>query len=175
VFPCQIIDVHFHQGVLGCPEYLAAVNETSYLQIIDLGNPPGVQIYVANNWCALNKTPEPPNKYSQGTTIDGEPVTPESPPFTFTPEGLVTLDVETEWQLTKEIDYTKSINWLGISVAPFIEPHPCVLFELVVPGPGQYFFQLDAWAEVVLGDAEDINTQNDVTAKSTLWLTVTVQ
>jgi hypothetical protein len=176
VFPCQIIDVHFLQGVDGCEEYLAAVNETSYLTIIDSGlNPPGTQIFVVNNiTCALNKTPEPPHKYSQTTTIDGEPVTPETPPYTLNPLGVVTLDVETVWQLVKEIDYEKSINWLGISVAPFIEPHPCVLFELVVPGPGLYMFQLDAWAEVELMDAEDINTQNDVTAKTTLWLTVNV-
>jgi hypothetical protein len=174
VFPCQIIDVHFEQGVYGCEEYLAAVNETSYLTIIDMGNGAPSQIFVVNHDCALNKTPEPPNKYFQGTTIDGEPAKPEDPPYTLMPQGIVTLDVETAWQLVKEVDYEKSINWLGISVAPFIEPHPCVLFELVVPGPGLYTFQLDAWAEVELVDDEDINTQNDVTDKTTLWLTVNV-
>jgi hypothetical protein len=172
---CQVIDVHFQQGVLGCDDYLAAVNETSYLRITDLGNAgPGTQIFVSNNSCALNKTPEPPNKYSQQTTIEGDPANPQDPPHVLGFQGVVTLDVETAWQLLKEVNYTKKINWLGISVgAP--EPHPCVLFELVVPPiPGAYNFQLDAWAEVELVDAEDGNTQNDKTDESTLWLTVNV-
>jgi len=164
VFPCQIIDAHFVQGVYGCEGRVVSVNETSWLHITDL-NPPGVGIYVVNEDCAVNKTAlegPTPKKVSQTTTIDGVPVGPGGEPIPLLPQ--MSLDVETIWELEKEIDYEKSINWLGISVFPFeppVVPHPCVLFELLLPGPGGYFFQLIAEAEVELMDDEDVNTQNN--------------
>ena len=166
VFPCQIIDAHFVQGVYGCEGRVVSVNETSWLHITDL-NPPGLYwIYVVNEDCAVNKTAlerPTPKKVSQTTTIDGVPVGPGGEPIPLSPQ--MSLDVETIWELVKEIDYEKSINWLGISVFPFeppVVPHPCVLFELLLPpDPGPYLFQLVAEAEVELMDDEDVNTQNN--------------
>jgi hypothetical protein len=175
VSPCQIIDVHFVQWVLGCEGRIVAVNETSWLHIVDL-NPPGVQLFVVNDDCAVNKTAEPPvgdaEKVSQTTTIDGVPVPPSVEPIPIPPE--VSLDVETIWKMVKETDYEKSINWLGISkfVEPPVVPHPCVLFELVLPVPGQYMFQLVAEAEVELMDDVDVNSQNDKATSPPLILTV---
>lgn len=170
VVPCQIIDVDFHQWVNGCPESVTAVNETSWLQITQDEGPPGVQLFVLNDWCALNKTPEPPDKVAQVPSFDGDPVErAELLPL----EVPVDLDVETSWELVKETDYTKSINWLGISV---VEPaeHLCVLFELILPGPGVYQFTLVASAEVELVDDEDINPDNNYAESTPLLLTVSV-
>jgi hypothetical protein len=174
---CNIIDVHFQQGVDGCPQRLVAVNETSLLNINYLQGPGPVQILVVNDICAVNKTPEPPHKWNQVPSFGGQPVEegwlsgpqiPGGPP--------ILLDVETAWQLVKETDYTKSINWFGISRAPF-EPgmqHPCVLFELVLPGPGQYTFTLFASADVELVDNDDVNGDNNHAMSPPLNLTVVV-
>ena len=170
VFPCQIIDVHFIQWVLGCEGYEVAVNETSWLQITQVGEGPPATIYVVDDWCALNKTPEPPDKVSQVPSFYGEPVEPGMHIDLF-PQEPVDLDVETIWKLVKETDYTKSINWLGISVFEPM-PHPCVLFELVLPEPGTYTFILQASAEVVLMDDEDVNSGNNDAAGPPLYLTV---
>jgi len=175
VVPCNIIDVHFQQGVEGCEEYAVNVTETSRLWIhymghadefrgeLDSGNEVGV--YVVNDLCAVNKTAEPPanppEKVSQQTTHWGDPVLPDSY-LSLTWSGRTELDVETIWMLEKEIDYTKSINWLGISIIEPM-PHPCVLFELVVPlwPMGYYVFQVSAEAEVVLMDDTDVDTGNN--------------
>jgi hypothetical protein len=173
---CNIIDVHFLQGVDGCEGYQVAVNETSWLKITQIGGPAGVMIYVVNDWWALNKTDGQgaPEKVSQNTTHEGEFVNPGGAPIPLTSGGpAVNLDVETVWQLVKETDYTKSINWLGISKAPFIEPpHPYVLFELVLPGAGFYTFTLVASAEVAVVD--DVDTENDQAISPQLTLTVNV-
>jgi len=172
VFPCQIIDVHFQQGVNGCEERIVAVNETSWLKITQVGGPGPVQIVVVNDWCALNKTPEPPEKVSQVPSFDGDPVE-KGMVFELLPELPTLLDVETIWELEKEIEYTKSINWFGISVVePF--PHECVLFELVVPEPEVYTFILQASAQVELVDDEDTNDINDYAESPSLILTVNV-
>jgi len=189
VMPCQIIDVHFQQGVAGCEGRIAAVNETSKLWIHYLGwspfpeNPmcgivPDPVLYVVNDWCAVNKTAEPPanppEKVSQTTTYWGEPVPPPLDfPLICCEEAL--LDVETIWMLEKEIDYTKSINWFGVSLFEPM-PHPCVLFELVIPVPlsGFYFFSLVAEAEVELMDDEDVNLDNNHDDGPPLFLRVFV-
>ena len=171
VFPCQIIDVHFIQWVLGCKGYEVAVNETSWLEITQIEGPPEVLLYVVDDDCAVNKTAEPPEKVSQTTTWFGEVVKPGGEPIFLTPGVPTLLDVETIWKLVKETDYTKSINWLGISVFEPM-PHPCVLFELVLPEPGTYTFILQASAEVVLMDDEDVNSGNNDAAGPPLYLTV---
>jgi hypothetical protein len=162
--PCQIVDVHFRQWVDGCQGYEVAVNETSLLTIMQIAGGPGVQIYVVDDWCALNKTPAPKNKWEQVPSFNGDPVE-KGDLFPLLPQQGVTLDVETAWQLVKCLNYTKSINWLGISkfVEPPVEPHPCVLFELLLPaaGPWPYVFTLQASASVELVDDEDVNTQNN--------------
>jgi hypothetical protein len=178
MWPCEILDVHFQQGVLGCPEYLAAVNETSRLVITYLGYaaqfgaeiiPPvqgqEVTLYVVNDDCAVNKTAEQmpkPEKVSQKTTLEGVYIDPGE--YIDLPWSIETeVDVETIWTLVKEVDYTKSINWFGIWVSEYVpDLHPCVLFELLVPPiPGYYVFDVSAEAEVALMDDEDVNSQND--------------
>jgi hypothetical protein len=178
--PCNTIDVHFEQGVDGCPEYLAAVNETSWLKITQTEGPLGVQVFVVNDLCAVNKTADQmpdPEKVSQTTTLDGVPVLPGGEPIPLELESPVNLDVETIWTLVKETDYLKSINWFGISKGPF-EPgtqHPCVLFELILP-PGpvqQYTFILQASAEVALMDDVDVDVGNNDAESPPLTLIVT--
>jgi hypothetical protein len=182
MWECEILDVHFQQGVLGCPEYLAAVNETSRLWITYLGWAPfwqgdilapglgqNVSFYVVNDLCAVNKTIEQlptefAEKESQKTTLNGVYIDPdEYIPLTW--DVNTELDVETIWTLVKETEYIKSINWFGISYLPPFEPggeHDCVLFELLVPpGPGYYVFDVSAEAEVALMDDVDGNSQND--------------
>jgi len=176
VVECQIVDVHFIQWVLGCEGYEVAVNETSWLTITQTGGPEGppALIFVYNDLCAVNKTPQygdPPKKVSQNTTLFGEFVNPGGEPIPLFPQEPVVLDVETIWTLVKEVDYLKSINWLGISMFEPM-PHPCVLFELVVPGPGAYTFTLVASAEVELMDDVDVNTQNNNAICPPLTLTV---
>jgi hypothetical protein len=53
-------------------------------------------------------------------------------------------------------------------------PHPCVLFELVVPGPGVYVFTLIASAEVELVDDEDVNMDNNEATSPPVGLVVHV-
>lgn len=169
VGPCNIVDVHFKQWVNGCEGYQVAVNETSRLKIT-LNGGPAVQIFVVNDWCAVNKTPEPIEKVSQVTSINGDPVEPGMN-ITLVLFEPVVLDVETIWTLVKETDYTKSINWFGVSVGVPEPGHDCVLFELVVPDPGVFTFTLDAEAEVAIDDV-DANTDNNKTVPSHLLLTV---
>jgi hypothetical protein len=175
VVPCQIIDVHFGQGVLGCPERLVAVNETSWLTIMQTEGDPGVQIWTVNDLCAVNKTAEPPaepaEKVSQKTTWFGDFVDPGTL-IPLEPLTLVELDVETIWQMVKETDYTKSINWFGISVFEPMPGHDCVLFELILPNPGVYTFQLVASANVELMDDEDVNPEDNYAECLPLTLTV---
>lgn len=175
--PCMVIDAHFQQWVNGCPQRVVEVNETSWLWVAytPLQGPP-VTIYAVNDWYALNKTPEPPDKVSQVPSFNGTPVE-EGANITLNPQDWVELDVETAWQLAKETNYTKSINWLGISTVAMFEqngPHPCVLFELVVPGPGVYVFTLIARAEVELVDDEDVNMDNNEAASPPAGLVVNV-
>lgn len=175
---CNIIDAHFKQWVNGCEEYQVAVNETSVLLITQTQGPVAT-VYAVNDLCAVNKTPTqglPPVKKSQVVSINGEPLEPgDSWVLMF---NIVTpLDVETAWQLVKETDYTKSINWFGISLGGPQEPgHECVLFELVLPMPhAQYKFTLQTSAMVALVDDTDVNTENNDSGWSpALFLTVNV-
>jgi len=180
VVPCQIIDVHFEQWVKGCEGYNVTVKETSWLKITQTVGPGPVQIFVFNDDCALNKTAEPPaenaEKVSQNTTLEGEIVNPGGEPIPLTLDVPVNLDVETIWKMVKEIDYTKSINWFGISKSPF-DPgmkHPCVLFELILPDPGVYTFTLVAEANVALVGDTDVNDGNNKATSTPLILTVNV-
>jgi hypothetical protein len=166
---CQIIDAHFKQWVNGCEGYNVTLNETSWLKITQTGGPGGVMINVVNDDCGLNKTspPEskmpPPVKLSQVATFNGTPVMPGmNIPLAL--NVSVDLDVETAWQLVKCLNYTKTINWFGISLKA--GEHPCVLFELVVPGPGQYMFILQTSASVALVNNVDANLNNNSTGWS---------
>jgi hypothetical protein len=175
VVPCQVVDIHFGQWVEGCEGYQVVVNETSVLTITQTGGP-AAQIFVINDLCAVNKTPkhpaEPPEKGDQIPSINGHAVN-VGENITLVLDDPVELEVGTAWQLVKCVNYTKSINWLGISKAPsYPPPHPCVLFELVLPVAGQYLFTLQASAE--LGLAVDVNSQNDKATSTVLTLQVNV-
>jgi hypothetical protein len=166
--PCMIIDAHFLQWVDGCTGYNVTLNETSVLSITQIGGPMGVVVYVVNDDCALNKTPTlpqalPPVKKSQVPSFEGYPVE-KGMNVTLTFLEPFQLDVKTVWQLVKGTNYTKAINWFGISLAPFEPlqpPHQCVLFELVLPMPGQYTFQLQSAADVALVDDVDVKPANN--------------
>lgn len=173
---CQWVDVHFIQWVLGCPGYNVTLNETSWLSINQTAGPPGVMIFVVDDPCAVNKTPEPQggplSPVFQVPSFNGTPVQ-KGMNITLTPGVPTLLDVGTQWQLVKEIDYEKSINWLGISIAPFVPgQHPCVLFELVLPALGGYAFTLQASAQVALVNDVDVNPQNNNATCPPLTLTV---
>jgi len=186
---CETIDVHFKQGVDGCEGKVAAVNETSRLWIhydgyeVEPGipgDPPSVVwLNVVNDECAVNKTAEgdiaKPDKGEQVLEFKeyvvyagGEPI-----PLEFC-DDTAYLDVETEWWLEKCFNYTKSINWFGVSIDP--EMHPCVVFDLLFtpPVPGWYHFTLVASAEVTLTDDEDVNPWNSHAESPPLGLWVCV-
>lgn len=180
VGPCNITDVHFLQWVDGCVGYNVTLNETDWLTITAAPQNPGpVFIYVVNATCALNKTPTPQGtsavKKSQVPSINNA-TAQVGANLTLVPGQPGMLDVHTVWQLVKGTNYTKSINWLGISKPPFVEPgpHPCVLFELVVPVPGVYTFTLVASAHVDLVGSTDVNHGNDDAMSPPLTLIVTV-
>lgn len=176
--PGAAIDAHFAQWVDGCEGYNVTLNETSQLTIQELQGPLlPTTIVVVDDWCAVNKTPDPREKVSQWPSVNG---TSAGKGFNFTidPGGSnATLDVHTVWQLLKCVNYTKNIDWLGISSAWMFEengPHPCVLFELVLPAPGDYLFQLQTSADVALVDDADVNPANNRTESVPLFLTVRV-
>jgi hypothetical protein len=183
---CQVIDVHFLQGVLGCLGYNVTLNETSWLNITQTAGP-AATIVVVNDDCAVNKTPEtlgdiiwpivnatPPVKLNQVPSINN--LTAEAGSnMTLVLNQTTLLDVHTQWQLVKGALYTKSINWLGISKAISFPPgHPCILFELVFPAAGIYSFTLQASAQVALVNATDVDPTYDWATSTPLYLTVNV-
>jgi hypothetical protein len=187
--PCQVIDAHFKQWVNGCPGYNVTMNETSWLNIqwTNYAGPvpgsAGVVIWVIDDPCAVNKTPTPqglpPVKKSQVPSFNGTPVQKDMW-FEWPAPGIgrnVTLDVNTQWQLVKCQNYTKSINWFGISrqwEPQGWQPHPCVLFEFVFQAPGTYTFQMFTCAKVALVDDTDVNPANDSDTSYIVTLTVNV-
>jgi len=196
VEPCQVIDVHFLQGVVGCSAYNVTLNETSWLSITQTGGPWPATIVVVNATCAVNKTPmltepgeiemsicpellvgPPPPvkvKLAQVPSINNLTVQVGSN-MTLVLNETMLLDVHTQWQLAKCALYEKSINWLGISKASSFPPgHPCVLFELVFPAPGPYKFTLQAFANVALVNATDVDPTYDWAMSPPLYLTVNV-
>ena len=171
--PCDTIGARFDQWVDGCDGYNVTMNETSVLTITQTAGPGGVVVHVVDDWCAVNKTPDPQHKVSQVPSFEGYPVE-KGTNVTLTFLEPFPLDVKTVWQLVKGTNYTKSINWFGIQVGAY-EPglHPCVLFELILPMSGSYTFQLQASAQVALVDDTDVNPGNDY-AESGLVRTLTV-
>jgi len=172
VSPCDIIDAHFHQKVNGCVGHNATVNETSSLGFWYADGPTEtVNITIANDWCALNKTPEPLDKLSQLFFVE-DYQTP-IPPGTSGPipkESGLSVRVKTSWLLEKQEEYTKTVNWLGFSQC---EPEQCVLVDLTSLQPGSYLFWMTVWAEVAL--VGDVNPANNLTGYSDpIYLNVTV-
>jgi len=177
---CNVTDVHFLQWVDGCDGYNVTLNETDWLMITaGPANPGPAWFYVVNASCALNKTPDPQYKVFQMPSIDNA-TAKVGDNITLMPGMIGTLDVHTQWQLVKGTNYTKSINWLGISIAWPGEQttHNCTLFELVVPPMPkgvQYTFQLFASAHVDLVGHNDTNpVNNDAVSPLPLNLVVIV-
>jgi hypothetical protein len=175
VGPCNITDVRFQQWVNGCTGYNVTLNETDWLTITaNQANPGPVWIYVVNADCALNKTANAVKK-SQVPSINNATASVGAN-LTLDKGMTGMLDVHTVWQLVKGTNYTKSINWLGISKPPFepLQPtHPCVLFELVAM-PGFYQFTLVASAHVDLVGSTDVTPGNNDAVSSLLTLNVLV-
>jgi hypothetical protein len=174
--PCNIVDAHFNQWVKGCDGYNVTMNEASWFWIrLDVGPAP-VQIVVVDDWCALNKTPAPRQKVSQTASVDN--VTRlKGYNVTLQLQTPTLLDVHTQWELVKGVNYTKAINWFGISTLPMFEtlgPHPCVLFELVVPMPGIYQFTIQTWADVEIVGDTDVDPGNNHGMSLPIMLIVTV-
>lgn len=161
-YDLHTIDVHFRQWVDGCPERVVAVNETSWLQITQTEGPSVIEVKVANNSCAVIKEPPPGGrlavKKSQVPSLNGEPVEP--PEWFYLPGEPSVLDVETAWEMEKCVSYTKSINWLGISLYSFYQ-YPCILFNLSLQEETWYTFTLVASAELALVNDEDVNPSNN--------------
>lgn len=179
--PCQIVGARFGQRADGCPEYRVTVNETSRLMITQVEGTAGVKICVINESCAVTKTPPPqglpPSKKSQVPSVNSEVVQTGRWIELPAPQLPVTtvLDVETTWELENCLNYTKSVNWLGISRFPFEPPaHECVLFELILPGPGLYKFILIASGEVGLMGKDDVNSGNNHVESPPLTLIIDV-
>jgi hypothetical protein len=171
--PCNIIDAHFLQWVNGCEGYNVTMNETSWLSITQTAGLPATVVVVDDD-CAVNKTPtRVAQKVSQVPSVDNV-TRQQGYNITLVLKTPTTLDVHTQWQLVKCVNYTKSINWFGISLVN-IEPgaHPCVLFELVLPMPGQFYqFTLQTSAQVALVGDTDANPANDATMGPPLTLIV---
>ena len=168
----DIIDVHFAQHVAGCkPE--AYVIEYSRLDVLFTeGAIPFVGLHVYDGPCGVSKDPDPLEEVYRYLFVDGEPVE-YCRPFDLFPFAPRILEVETLWLLEKNIDYTKTINWLVIGEC--FEPEPwCVLFDLWFEFPGVYQFILVASAGVELKDDEDVNLDNNYTESPPLYLTVFV-
>jgi hypothetical protein len=167
---CDVIDVHYTQGVDGCEGRLVTLNETDELEI-HYAWPEGepILVEVLNDWCAVNKTatPEgpPPEKLGQVPSYMGDPVEPhEEYPLPYCMN--VTLDVETSWELVKEINYIKEIRWLHIGECYDPPCDWCVLFNLLAPGPG-FGFEMRSRAAVALVDDVDVDPENNSTGWST--------
>jgi hypothetical protein len=173
----NIIDAHFMQWVNGCEGYNVTTNEMSRLAITQIAGPAGVVVYVVNDPCATNKTPAPLQKVDQVPSINGLNV-PKGANTALTLNVTTGLDVRTDWQLVKGINYTKAISWFGISLAPFEpEAHLCVLFQLVLPVPKgvtQYVFQLQTTDDVALDGDTDVYPANNHDLSGYLTLVVNV-
>jgi hypothetical protein len=188
VMPCQIIDLHFKQGVDGCPEYEVTLNETDKLTIHydfyseypggpPLEPPPVVWVYVVNDLCAVNKSADlvaAAEKLIQIPSFNGEPL---EPPYNYYPLNFcepAILDVETDWTLEKEIDYLKTISFFGATIDPGM--HECVLFDIafIPPIAGCYHFTVVANGEVQLPGVGDIDPWNNYTQSLPLSLWVCV-
>jgi hypothetical protein len=170
---CSIIDAHFLQYVDGRQGYNVTLNETSWLNITQVAGPSGVQVLVVDNPCAVSKTPEPIEKVSQVPSINNSTAQIGNS-FNLTLQVPTVLDVRTVWKLANCLNYTKAINWFGISRS-FGSPHQCVLFELRLAVAGQYRFTLEASAEVALADDVDVNLGNNRAVSPPLVLIVNVE
>jgi len=170
---CDIIDVEYIQHVEGCEGYSVTISETDELEIHYAwpeGEPIMVQVY--DDWCAVNKSavylPDV-EKLSQVPSYMGEPVEPDEVyPLPWCMN--VTLDVETKWELAKEIDYIKKINWLHIGECYDPPCDWCVLFNLLVPGP-EFGFELRSCATVELVSDVDTDPGNNQDCSPPLRLT----
>ncbi len=161
VFWDDIINVNYKQHVAGCEGREVTVNETSELWIHYSGMEGAGLVFghVLNDGCAVTKEPQP-EKLSQQTSVNGEPVE-YCTDFPLPYCEVVTLDVETTWQLEECTNYTGTIDWLHIQEC--IEPPCCTLFDLEFFGDwgSVLYLELDSFATVELVNDEDVNPENN--------------
>jgi hypothetical protein len=189
----DIIDVHFEQRVVGCDGHTAVVNETAGILVFymnwmeGIGEPVPDQwflFHAANDDCAVNKTGDiPAEKISQKLTWWAPNGTPMGLEYCDVIEHLMVAKNTTEllaanldhgtyfeensvWQVTKNVDYEKSINWLTFLPVPDWPPPEAsnVLLHFVPSIPPEMLPQMwlvMPFLNVQLVDAEDINPANN--------------
>jgi len=152
--PNTIIDIEYTEHVSGATGAHVIVDQVNWLRFHYTGDMDGTWLHVVNTDGAVKMSPSADKLY-QDATVEG---VVQEYCYEFWVEKCkpVDLDVETGWELVVCVDYTKSINWLGI-------PSPTdILFDLrtLTPGPGATF-NLTAMACIDLD--MDVNPGNDCT------------
>jgi hypothetical protein len=167
VDPGSVIDIKYKEHVSGNESAVVTVNQTSWFRFHYKGSQEGVVIHAVNALGGVTMSP-PADKLYQMTSIEGV----DAPWCTeHWAEWCVSvdLDVNLTWELVVCVNYTKTINWLGIrSAGPMIlvengPLEPEVLFDFTFPWepvPGD-LMTLTAWACI---DTEgDANPENNCT------------
>jgi hypothetical protein len=132
-----IIDIEYEEHVSGEEDAVVTVSQTNWLRYHYQGSAEGTWIHAVNHPGGVTMSP-PADKLYQMTTIEGQDAPYCTEVFAHYCEPI-DLDVETEWELVVCVDYTKSINWLGIRASmpmPMIVQNGeemVVLFEIFPP------------------------------------------
>jgi hypothetical protein len=170
--PGTIIDIEYEEHVSGEEDAVVTVFETNWLRFHYQGSAEGTWIHAVNHPASVTMNPSADKLY-QMTTIEGQDAPYCTEQWVWYCEPI-DLDVETEWELVVCVDYTKSINWLGIrSSTPVILQdglHEEVLFEIYPPeqqfvlnGPMPEIITLTARGCVEMDGVVDENPDNDCT------------
>lgn len=155
------IGARWIQGVNGCEGVDVTVNETAsfIMGVLNMLEPEPLPpllcaLHVANNLCAVEKTAEPPavDAVRNGgqvfsaylpelTPLPGcTPIDPyylvatnQSQAAALNLTYALVVEENQMWDLKKEVDYTKIVNWMnvGLDIAPATEE--CVMFSMNFP------------------------------------------
>ena len=187
------IGARWIQGVYGCEGVDVTVNETAtfIIGVVNMNEPtplPPLEaaLHVANNVCAVEKTAELPAVdavrngdqvawvYLPGPTpLPGcTPIDPYYLVATNLSDAAelnltyaLVVDETQAWDLKKEVEYTKSVNWMTFGdtlLAPATEE--CVMFSMNFPTmttPWPVACVLLAYNKVELVGVEDVNPLNN--------------
>lgn len=187
----DVIGIEYQQRVRGCAGINVTVEESSPLWIYHMTDwgqdwPLQGRLHVANNDCAVEKTPT----YVEGARLEKLSQYPgvwdyygiwECLSFNFSSDWLTTwfmpppatYNWTTDWampsiQLNEATTYgletgplyDKTVNWLTFGFYDWV-PEDCVLFQIVVDQPYTSVFMLLTEMYVTLLDGEDINPANN--------------